>query len=131
VNPEAVAEAYHAFEQGSGVAPLTAAAISNQTIQESMRLLLLVRAYQVRGFRDLGPGIGGSKCTGCSGLPTCTRLSRTGESLPAARGCRGCVKTGAPAASGARACAAGHAGGRGAPCRRTAARLPVRHAPNS
>lgn len=47
VNPEAVAEAYHAFEQGSGVAPLTAAAISNQTIQESMRLLLLVRAYQV------------------------------------------------------------------------------------
>jgi 2-oxoglutarate dehydrogenase E1 component len=49
VNPEAVAEAYHAFEQGSGVAPLTAAAISNQTIQESMRLLLLVRAYQVNG----------------------------------------------------------------------------------
>jgi hypothetical protein len=27
--------------------PMTAAAISNQTIQESMRLLLLVRAYQV------------------------------------------------------------------------------------
>ena len=45
--PEAVAEAYHAFEQGSQVAPLTAAAVSNQTIQESMRLLLLVRAYQV------------------------------------------------------------------------------------
>jgi hypothetical protein len=53
VNPEAVAEAYHAFEQGSGVAPLTAAAISNQTIQESMRLLLLVRAYQVRGYQGL------------------------------------------------------------------------------
>ena len=47
VAPEAVAEAYHAFEQGSQVAPLTAAAVSNQTIQESMRLLLLVRAYQV------------------------------------------------------------------------------------
>ena len=52
VNPEAGAEAYHAVEQGSGVAPLTAAAISNQTIQESMRLLLLVRAYQVQGFRS-------------------------------------------------------------------------------
>ena len=47
--PEAVAEAFHAFEQGgSSVAPLTAAAVSNQSIQESMRLLLLVRAYQVR-----------------------------------------------------------------------------------
>ena len=50
VDPEAVAEAYHAFEQGSSMAPLTAAAISNQTIQESMRLLLLVRAYQVTAF---------------------------------------------------------------------------------
>jgi len=29
--------------------PLTAAAISNQTIQESMRLLLMVRAFQVMG----------------------------------------------------------------------------------
>ena len=46
--PEAVAEAYHAFEQGSQVSPLSAAAVSNQTIQESQRLLLLVRAYQVR-----------------------------------------------------------------------------------
>ena len=45
--PEAVAEAYHAWEQGSQVAPLSAAAVSNQTIQESQRLLLLVRAYQV------------------------------------------------------------------------------------
>ncbi len=48
VSPEAVAEAYHAYEQGSQVAPLSAAAVSNQTIQESQRLLLLVRAYQVR-----------------------------------------------------------------------------------
>ena len=46
VAPEAVAEAYHAYEQGSKVAPLSAAAVSNQTIQESQRLLLLVRAYQ-------------------------------------------------------------------------------------
>lgn len=45
---EAIAEAFHNFEQGStGMSPMTAAAISNQTIQESMRLLLLVRAYQV------------------------------------------------------------------------------------
>ena len=43
----AVAEAYHAYEQGSQVSPLSAAAVSNQTIQESQRLLLLVRAYQV------------------------------------------------------------------------------------
>ena len=48
VAPEAVAEAYHNFEQGGTVAPLKAAAISNQSIQESMRLLLLVRAYQVK-----------------------------------------------------------------------------------
>lgn len=47
VAPEAVAEAFHAFEQGSKVAPLTAASISNQSIQESMRLILMVRAYQV------------------------------------------------------------------------------------
>ncbi|KAK9832587.1 hypothetical protein WJX81_001617 [Elliptochloris bilobata] len=49
VAPEAVAEAYHAFEQGSQISPLSAAAVSNQTIQESQRLLLLVRAYQVNG----------------------------------------------------------------------------------
>lgn len=48
VAPEAVAEAYHAYEQGSPVSPLQAAAVSNQTIQESQRLLLLVRAYQAR-----------------------------------------------------------------------------------
>lgn len=47
VAPEAVAEAFHNFEQGGKVQPLKAAAISNQSIQESMRLLLLVRAYQV------------------------------------------------------------------------------------
>lgn len=50
VSGEQVAEAYHAFEHGSQVSPLTAAAVSNQSIQESMRLLLITRAYQVRNF---------------------------------------------------------------------------------
>ncbi|KAL4441839.1 hypothetical protein ABPG77_003755 [Micractinium sp. CCAP 211/92] len=49
VSAEAVAEAYDAFERGEVASPLTAAAISNQTIQESMRLLLMVRAFQVMG----------------------------------------------------------------------------------
>lgn len=31
------------------MSPLAAAAISNQTIQESMRLVMMVRAYQVGG----------------------------------------------------------------------------------
>ena len=61
---EAIAEAYHNFEQGAtSMPPMTAAAISNQTIQESMRLLLLVRAYQVTSVpserqrsRITGPG---------------------------------------------------------------------------
>lgn len=47
---EAIAEAFDAFEKGeSRVSPLAAAAISNQTIQESMRLVMMVRAYQVNG----------------------------------------------------------------------------------
>lgn len=45
----AVAEAFDAFERGEVASPLAAAAVSNQTIQESMRLLLMVRAYQVMG----------------------------------------------------------------------------------
>lgn len=49
VSAEAVAEAYDAFERGEVASPLSAAAISNQTIQESMRLLLMVRAFQVMG----------------------------------------------------------------------------------
>jgi hypothetical protein len=44
---EAIAEAYDAFEKGTVVSPLAAAAVSNQTIQESMKLVLLVRAFQV------------------------------------------------------------------------------------
>ncbi len=55
VAPEAVAEAYHKFEQGGKVEPLKAAAMSNQGIQESMRLLLLVRAYQVGMHPVTGP----------------------------------------------------------------------------
>lgn len=45
---EAIAEAFDAFEKGQNVSPLAAAAVSNQTIQESMKLVLLVRAFQVR-----------------------------------------------------------------------------------
>jgi hypothetical protein len=48
---EAIAEAFDAFEKGnvSGASPLAVAAASRQTIQESMRLVMLVRAYQVNG----------------------------------------------------------------------------------
>eukprot|EP00967_Tisochrysis_lutea_P037401 scaffold44962_cov18-Tisochrysis_lutea.AAC.3 len=49
VRGEAIAEAYDAFEKGATQAPMTHAAISNQTIQESMRLILLVRSFQVMG----------------------------------------------------------------------------------
>ena len=52
VPAEAVAEAYDAWERGEVTSPLAAAAVSNQTIQESQRLLLLVRAYQVMGHFD-------------------------------------------------------------------------------
>ena len=52
VSAEAVAEAYDAWERGEVASPLTTAAISNQTIQESQRLLLLVRSYQVLGHYD-------------------------------------------------------------------------------
>lgn len=48
---EAIAEAFDAFEKGggTGASPLAVAAASRQTIQESMRLVMLVRAYQVNG----------------------------------------------------------------------------------
>ncbi len=52
VPAEAVAEAFDAFEKGQVTSPLAAAAVSNQTIQESQRLLLLVRAFQVMGHYD-------------------------------------------------------------------------------
>jgi 2-oxoglutarate dehydrogenase complex dehydrogenase (E1) component-like enzyme len=51
IEPESISEAFHAFQSGktpSAASPLSAAGLSNQTIQESMRLLLLIRAYQVR-----------------------------------------------------------------------------------
>ena len=47
VSGEAIAEAYHAFETGKTSNPWSMSAISTQTVQESMRLLLMVRAYQV------------------------------------------------------------------------------------
>lgn len=47
VSGEAIAEAYDAFEKGKISSPLTHASLSAQTIQESMKLLLLVRSYQV------------------------------------------------------------------------------------
>lgn len=51
VSGEAIAEAFDAFEKGggAGASPLAVAAASRQTIQESMRLVMLVRAYQVNG----------------------------------------------------------------------------------
>jgi hypothetical protein len=63
-SPEAVAESFHAFRTG-GAAPTlkldlaprsasAAAAPSLEAIQKSMRLLLLVRAYQVRRRASLG-----------------------------------------------------------------------------
>ena len=51
VSPETVAEAFHAYQQGLSpqrASPLQMAATSNQTILESMKLLLMVRAFQVR-----------------------------------------------------------------------------------
>lgn len=49
VSGEAIAEAYDAFEKGKITSPMTQASLSTQTIQESMRLMLMVRAYQVLG----------------------------------------------------------------------------------
>lgn len=79
VAPEAVAEAYHAYEQGSKVAPLSAAAVSNQTIQESQRLLLLVRAYQA--IFSWSAFLQSTKC--CS--QGSSSLSMTCQRLPGAR----------------------------------------------
>jgi hypothetical protein len=71
---EAIAEAYDAFEKGQSIhSPLAAAAVSNQTIQESMKLVMLVRAYQVRKYtrHSVGAGVvlaqtqlGGAKAHG-------------------------------------------------------------------
>jgi hypothetical protein len=50
IQPESISEAFHAFQYGktpAAASPLSAAGLSNQTIQESMRLLLLIRAHQV------------------------------------------------------------------------------------
>uniref|UniRef100_A0A7S0YTI5 2-oxoglutarate dehydrogenase, mitochondrial n=1 Tax=Polytomella parva TaxID=51329 RepID=A0A7S0YTI5_9CHLO len=49
ISSEAISEAYSAFQQGVAPALQGAANVSNQTIQESMRLIMLIRAYQVSG----------------------------------------------------------------------------------
>lgn len=48
---EAIAEAYDAYEKGVITSPMAQASLSTQTIQESMRLMFLVRSYQVRVSR--------------------------------------------------------------------------------
>jgi 2-oxoglutarate dehydrogenase E1 component len=47
VSGEAIAESYDAFEKGQVASPMAHATLASQTIQESMRLMLLVRAHQV------------------------------------------------------------------------------------
>ena len=47
VKPEAVAEAYHAFERGETLEPLRSASLTAQTVPESLKLMTLIRAYQV------------------------------------------------------------------------------------
>jgi 2-oxoglutarate dehydrogenase E1 component len=47
VSGEAIAEAFDSFEKGKITSPMMQASLSTQTIQESMRLILMVRAYQV------------------------------------------------------------------------------------
>eukprot|EP00955_Chlamydomonas_euryale_P119125 366573-Chlamydomonas_euryale.AAC.53 len=49
VSGEAIAEAYDAFEKGKTSSPMVHASLSTQTIQESVKLMLLVRAHQVSG----------------------------------------------------------------------------------
>eukprot|EP00210_Caulerpa_lentillifera_P004773 g4557.t1 len=49
VNPEAVAEAYHAFERGETLQPLRSASLTTQTVQESLKLMTLIRSFQVYG----------------------------------------------------------------------------------
>jgi len=49
VSGEAIAEAFDAFEKGQITSPMMHASLSTQTIQESMRLILLVRSFQVMG----------------------------------------------------------------------------------
>jgi len=46
VKPEAVAEAYHAFERGEVLEPLRSASLTAQTVPESLKLASLIRAFQ-------------------------------------------------------------------------------------
>lgn len=54
VKPEAVAEAYHAFERGETLEPLRSASLTAQTVPESLKLMTLIRAFQVT-YRCLRP----------------------------------------------------------------------------
>lgn len=75
-----MAEAFDSFEKGKQhMSPFTAAAISNQTVQESMRLLLLIRAYQVRPCSP--PCVWGATPSWCRGGRACGRFGK----LPHAR----------------------------------------------
>jgi hypothetical protein len=65
---EAIAEAYDAFEKGQTLSPLATAAVSNQTIQESMRLVLLVRAFQVRAATLCISSSSSSMCISCTAV---------------------------------------------------------------
>ena len=86
VPAESVAEAYDAFERGEVTSPLTAAAISNQTIQESMRLLLMVRAFQVMGHYAGERGEGREEARACAWMRGCV-VARRGREVGMLPGC--------------------------------------------
>lgn len=111
VPAEAVAEAYDAWEKGEVASPLTAAAISNQTIQESMRLLLMVRAFQVMGHYAGGRW----RWSVVSEVWCGVQLDMQ----------RACVRTrcSGPPAGRVRRCRRGRSGSRAAPSRPAAASL--------
>ncbi len=63
---EAIAEAYDAFEKGKTGSPMVAATLSTQTIQESMKLLMMVRSHQVSRWRGGEGGLAdAASCTMC------------------------------------------------------------------
>lgn len=81
VPAEAVAEAYDAFERGEVTSPLSAAAVSNQTIQESMRLLLMVRGFQVMGHFA---GAAADDCRSASSARACRSAAAVGAAAACA-----------------------------------------------
>ena len=52
---EAIAEAYDAFEKGKTGSPMQMASLSTQTIQESMKLLMIVRSHQASPHLTMQP----------------------------------------------------------------------------